>query len=64
MASPMGGEGVFIGIVENSSVFRIQSLISGVGMQVIWPGMSLLKGGSYSPGPSQSGRDKTLLNQL
>ena len=52
----------FIGIEEKSFVPRIQHLVSGMGMQVIWPGMSLLKGGSYSPGLSQLGRDRTLLS--
>lgn len=41
-----GWRRVFIGIEENSFVFRNHNLAPGVGMQVIWPGMSLLKGGS------------------
>lgn len=60
-----GWDKVFIGIEEKSSVPRIQNLVSGMGKLVIWPGMSLLKGGySYSPGLLQSGRDKTLLYKL
>lgn len=49
---------------ENSFVFRNHNLAPGVGMQVIWPGMSLLKGRVYSPGLSQSGRERTLQYEL